>query len=135
MGRAGTLIRDLWRHRHGASAVEFALVLPLLLIFLFGILQYGFLMFTYNAMLDTARDTARKLSTGAVNSGTAQAEARANLPAWIEPASWTIITLDSGGANAQVTATISIDPQEATFMRFVPMPETIVANVVMRKES
>ena len=38
------LIRD----RRGASAAEFALVLPLLIIFLFGIIDVGRLMWTWN---------------------------------------------------------------------------------------
>lgn len=42
------MIRDLSRHSGGASAAEFALVLPLLLILLFGIIDGGRWIWTYN---------------------------------------------------------------------------------------
>ena len=43
-----TVLGRLYRHRGAASAAEFALVLPLLLIFLFGIIDAGRFMWEYN---------------------------------------------------------------------------------------
>jgi len=42
------IVRNLSRDQAGSSAAEFALVLPLLLIFLFGIIDAGRWMWTYN---------------------------------------------------------------------------------------
>ena len=54
------------RKREGAAALEFALVLPLLVILLFGIIDFGYLMFTVSTMNNAAREGARR---GAVQAG------------------------------------------------------------------
>ena len=56
--------RGFWRNQSGASAVEFALVAPLLFSLLLGTIQYGSLFLVQNRMVDTARDTARRLAVG-----------------------------------------------------------------------
>ncbi len=48
----------------GASAVEFALVLPLLLIVLFGIIDFGFFFGQFNEVRHAAREGARIASVG-----------------------------------------------------------------------
>jgi TadE-like protein len=48
----------------GAVAVEFALVSVLLFTLLFGIIQYGFLFFQYQAAAATVHDAARRAGTG-----------------------------------------------------------------------
>lgn len=49
----------LWRDRRASSAAEFALVLPLLLIFLLGIIDVGRLLWTYNRIEKTTQMGAR----------------------------------------------------------------------------
>lgn len=66
------------RHsQRGASAVEFALILPLLLSVIFAIIDFGWWFFTDMHVTNAARDGARR---GAVTDGTntAVAEARVN---------------------------------------------------------
>src|SRR6478736_4341459 len=58
------LLRGFWRDQRGASAVEFALIAPLLFTLLLGTIQYGSLFLVQNRMVDTARDTARRLAVG-----------------------------------------------------------------------
>jgi Flp pilus assembly protein TadG len=52
-----------WRRRicreDGAAAIEFALVLPLLLILVFGIIDFGRLLFTANTLTSAVREGAR----------------------------------------------------------------------------
>ena len=48
----------------GASAVEFALVLPLLCMFLFGIVQYGLFFWSTQSAANAARDGARRGAVG-----------------------------------------------------------------------
>src|SRR3954451_12155333 len=47
------------RRRRGQALVEFALVLPVLLLILFGIIDAGRLIFTYNTISSAARNAAR----------------------------------------------------------------------------
>jgi hypothetical protein len=54
--------RDWPRDESGASAVEFALVSPLLIGLLLGVIEYGSLAMVQMRMNDTARDTARRLA-------------------------------------------------------------------------
>lgn len=48
----------------GAAAVEFALVLPLLMMFLFGIVQYGYGMFQLQALTATLDEATQRATTG-----------------------------------------------------------------------
>ncbi len=47
--------RALWRDRDGAAAVEFAFILPILLLLFSGIVQFGSIMFLENHMTNVAR--------------------------------------------------------------------------------
>ena len=47
------------RHHSGQSMVEFALILPLLIAFLFGIIELGILFSVYVGMTNSAREAAR----------------------------------------------------------------------------
>jgi hypothetical protein len=51
----------------GAAAVEFALVLPVLMMFLLGIVQYGIGLFQYQAFNSAIADTSRLVATGLVS--------------------------------------------------------------------
>jgi Flp pilus assembly protein TadG len=44
----------------GASAVEFALVLPLLMLILFGIIEFGFIMYDKAIVTNASREAARR---------------------------------------------------------------------------
>lgn len=48
----------------GAAAVEFALILPVLLLVLFGIVQYGYYFFAAQNGSSVAREAARKVAVG-----------------------------------------------------------------------
>ena len=57
-------LKQFWRDQGGASAVEFALIAPLLFTLLLGTIQYGSLFLVQTRMTDTARDTARRHAVG-----------------------------------------------------------------------
>ncbi|MFC2159366.1 TadE/TadG family type IV pilus assembly protein [Actinomycetota bacterium] len=50
---------SIFRKENGASAVEFALVLPLLVVLIFGIFQFGIAYNNYIALTHAAREGAR----------------------------------------------------------------------------
>jgi Flp pilus assembly protein TadG len=53
-----TCRRRSWRRRRGAAVVEAALVLPLVIIFLLGILEYGRYVMTLQVLTNAAREGA-----------------------------------------------------------------------------
>jgi Flp pilus assembly protein TadG len=52
------------RGEHGAGAVEFALVAPILFAVMFGILQYGYHYWALETASATAREAARRYAVG-----------------------------------------------------------------------
>ena len=52
------MLRQLRRER-GQDLIEFALVLPILALLMFGIIEFGIVMFSYNTIGDAAREGAR----------------------------------------------------------------------------
>ncbi|NHC22711.1 hypothetical protein G6553_05915 [Nocardioides sp. IC4_145] len=57
-------LRERRGEGRGAAAVEFALLLPLLLLLVFGIIQYGLYFWTMQGGSDIARDAARLSAVG-----------------------------------------------------------------------
>ncbi|HJW31585.1 MAG TPA: TadE family protein [Saprospiraceae bacterium] len=52
--------KPMIRERKGAAAVEFALVLPLLFLLVFGIVEWGLYLFNRHVITDASREGARK---------------------------------------------------------------------------
>jgi len=68
-------MRDLHRSESGASAVEFALVLPVLMMILFGIIEFGIALYQQSILTNASREGARlgivqsvpAITTGQIN--------------------------------------------------------------------
>ena len=70
------------RDDRGSTLVEFALVMPVILWILLGILQYGYHYWALETAAATARDAARRYAVGAEQACTvAEAKLRADGPA------------------------------------------------------
>jgi hypothetical protein len=119
----------------GAVAVEFALLLPLLMMFLFGIVQYGFGLYQLQAFTATVADATQKASTGITSCGTFSSELK-SLAAGngLDGDDVTHVDVEwlteSGGPSAvpdlvgQVRVTATFTPFRIG-IPFVPFPETI----------
>jgi Flp pilus assembly protein TadG len=110
--------RRLLGDLRGAIAVEFALILPILLLFLLGIVQFGSAFFMQNNMLNTARELARRLATEQITVHDAERWAIDRLPAL------------STNYRIAVTAPDPDDP-DANFFRVVinaPLADAVIVD-------
>ena len=78
----GRRFPDLWRNRSGVAAVEFAIIVPVGLALLAGIIQFGFALFVESHMAGVARDTARRFAVGAASQAEAAQYAQDTLLNW-----------------------------------------------------
>ncbi len=56
------MVKRLRRRRDGIASVEFAIVLPILVLMLFGTIEFGRLLVDYQLVNKSARDAIRYLS-------------------------------------------------------------------------
>jgi hypothetical protein len=103
-------IRRLALDRRAAIAVEFALVMPILLLFMLGIVQFGAAFFVQNNMLNTARELARRLATDQVTVQNAESWAIDRLPAF------------STNYRVEVTPPVPNDPNADFFLVVITVP-------------
>ncbi|OLT06697.1 pilus assembly protein TadE [Kocuria sp. CNJ-770] len=101
---------SLWRSERGAAAVEFALVVPILLTLLLGVIEFGHYFNTQISATHAAREAARTMSiTG--NWIKAEDAARKASPTLKQPL--VTVTRDplacSPGATVSVTVTYKFD--------------------------
>jgi Flp pilus assembly protein TadG len=106
------------REERGVSAVEFALVAPLLIALLLGIIQYGSLFLVQTRMNDAARDTARRLAVGDLaTEAAAEQHARALLADW--SADFTATAKLPNPPDHDVVVTITVPMADAAMLDLV----------------
>lgn len=74
------MLKLLWKlkkDREGATAIEFAIVAPVLFLFMFGTIEYGLIMFASSVLEGATVNAARLAKTGAGRSTSANVEKRA----------------------------------------------------------
>ena len=134
----------MWRHSRrasvvsgrekGAAAVEFALLLPLLLVILFGIIDFGLYLYDDLLLTHVARDAARYLSVNEADAADAAIDAGIDKLVSVDGLTRTVDTGDQG-EESSITL-------EATYRFLTPLPQLvglgdtagIDASVVMRRE-
>ncbi len=123
---------NLRRSKTGAAAVEFALVLPAFAALMFGTIQAGMLIFSYNMMVSAARDATRAMAVCSIDAPTAKAQALGRLPPWIPSANWSVTADDT---DPDATMTISVPTAQAMIISYLPFDlPTLTTTITMLKE-
>jgi len=121
------------RDDRGTAAIEFGLVLPLLVVILVGIIDYGNVYFTRLAMTNAAREGARVGVTK--NEADAQGAAVAATNAYLAQAGIDadVASTAPSQSNPTVTVTVTMDPYEP-LIGLVPTPSRLTVSTSMRWE-
>jgi Flp pilus assembly protein TadG len=131
----------------GSAALEFGITVPVILLMVFGIIQYGYLFWSLQTAAATAREAARQLVVGTDETCTeAQAVGRLRQPA-VGPGGPTvdIVYADAGGAprtpntpvpGGLVTVTVSFQSLDL-HLPFLPVPRdgTVTQDASARVEN
>lgn len=116
------------REEEGAAALEFALITPVLLLLVMGIIEFGFAFQAQLALTHAAREGARLATVGRYDAATVVSRAYPLTP--------TIVTIPADVSTATsgdpVTVTLSYDYD----WQVLPIPGTITIHgtAVMRRE-
>lgn len=70
-------LKMIMRHNEGATAIEFALIAPVLFLLIFGIIEFSLIMFTSSVIEGATATISRQSKTGADRSTAATSAARA----------------------------------------------------------
>jgi len=129
--------RPLQRPRAGLAIIEMALVLPLLILVLAGIVQFGGMFFLKNEMLNLARDSARRLAVGKMTTTQVQPFVQNGFGGW--PKTFTVTVKmpnPAVPAETDVVVTITVPQSEASLMDIFGMFQQgdLVTKVTMVKE-
>ena len=154
-GRAGRPRRRGVHGERGAAAVEFALIVPLLLVLVFGIISYGFMLSFRQGLSQAAAESARAAAVSATTTDAARTAAAttalddaldlygvtcdgSSLVKDGEPVGTCAVTLAACPNDAAVRcATVEVDyfyddhPWVPAFP-FVPLPESMTYSAVAR---
>ena len=105
--------RSLCKDESGAAAVELALVLPILVTLMTGIVDFGFLFFVQHNMVTAARESARALAVQSVTETQAEQMAHDKLDG---SATFVVVATEPDPANpadVDVVVNITVPIQDA----------------------
>jgi len=124
-----------WRGERASAAVEFALVLPLVLIMALAVLQVGLLVKDRLVVEESARAGARQ---GAVSTNDAEVtEAATNAAVSLDPSRLDVSVQRNGGAGTPVSVTVVYHaPVALPLVKWLfPAAIDLAATAVMRQET
>ena len=138
--KGGGDISSFCQRSNGTSSVEFVLVLPVLMLFLFGIIQFGSVLYLQSNMANAAREAARSMSVGESaiatqsppEAGSAEDLALNHLTDW--SLTFTVVATEPDADSVSVQ--VSVPASAAAFGDIFGIwgTSTLTATVTMRKE-
>ena len=101
------LLRRFARADSGAEMIEFALTLPLMLLVVLGIIEFGFVFQQYEVVTNAAREGARVaiLPNYAATAATAQTNVTARVDEYLSSAGLSTLAADRRVCGGNITAT------------------------------
>lgn len=139
-GKLENLFRSSRRNRRGAAVVEFAVVAPVFVMLVFGMIEYGRMVMVQQLLTNASREGARM----GVLDGATTASVQTAVTTYLTNCSVTGSTVtvspnppSSAGYGAPVTVTVSIPFSKVSW---IPTPmflsgKTLAASSVMRRET
>jgi hypothetical protein len=127
---------NIFRHkRRGSQAIEFALILPLLLVVLFGIIEYGWYFSKELSALNLVRDAARVGATADVAVAPTEASEYA-LARWSGAGLSGVpsVTVNQQGVPPQRMLTLEVSGPHEALTGLIPVPDTVGGALTMRME-
>ena len=127
-------------NRRGAAAIEFALVLPIMIALAFGIIEYGWVFFQQANLQSAVREGARMGITVATTASpdpvaTAITRTNAVLDAYNVPSGGRTINATFNGASPQMLLVVTATVNYSDIVGLVPAPPTLSAQMSMLLEA
>jgi Flp pilus assembly protein TadG len=125
--------------RRGTAVVEFALIAPLFLLLLFGIIEFGRVVMVQQLITNAAREGARMAVIEGANDSTIETDIEDRLAGSSVPGATCSISLTADPVNGdRKVVTVSVPFNQVSWLS-VPMlpmtPETLTSQCVMRMET
>ena len=132
--------RHCAKRDEGATAVEFALVAPVLVALTMSIIEFGLIIFTYTTAGNASRDVARRIATGRIAASAASTTLTPQLPAWVRSYATVAVaqTTPSTPSTNIITVNVSFPALRATptsFLSFAYGSLTLQTATTMQQES
>lgn len=128
--------RNSFRNERGQTMVEFALIVPLLCVILFGVLQFGALYNDYVTLTDAARVGARKAAVSrheANPAAAAEAAARASAEG-LDPAQLDVNVSATAWEHGGAVTVQAVYPYEIDLLGFVVASGDLTSETTERVE-
>lgn len=122
-----------WRKEDGQSTVEFALVLPILLMLIFGMMDFGWLFYNKVMINNASREGARYAIVHCDDVGYDESQTVAHVKNYV-PAATVTIPSDPNAADITVTVKQNVNVLTGVSQVFLGKTVPIEASCTMRKE-